>query len=156
MRLVHAITSVDLRLGGTARAALDLVQAMTRREHQVTLLTNDASDVPQSWIGGGNPQSLLDPGLASYLVASRPSAATVEAVRDADVVHIHAMWEPFNARIATLCRKIGTPYVLTPHGMLDDWCMARGAWKKRVYLKLFGRQMLESAAFVHCTARAEL
>ncbi|MFZ9915164.1 MAG: glycosyltransferase, partial [Phycisphaerales bacterium] len=65
-------------------------------------------------------------------------------------------WEPFNARIAALCRKLGTPYVVTPHGMLDDWCMAQGAWKKRVYMRLVGRRMLESAAFVHCTARAEL
>jgi glycosyltransferase involved in cell wall biosynthesis len=156
MRLVHAITSVDLRLGGTARAALDLAGAMAGRGHEVTLLTTDATDVPKGWTGGAQPSSLVDAGLAPRLGAKAAADATMAVLREADAVHIHAMWEPFNARVAALCAKIGTPYIVTPHGMLDDWCMAQGAWKKRVYMRLVGRRMLESAAFVHCTARAEL
>jgi len=156
MRVVHAITSVDLRLGGTSRAALDLASAMAARGCEVTLLTADGTDVPHDWTGSGRPKSVVDRGIAPLLGATAPSKATQEAVRDASVVHIHAMWEPFNARLAKLCRRLGTPYIVTPHGMLDEWCMAQGSLKKRAYLGLIGRRMLESAAFVHCTARAEL
>jgi glycosyltransferase involved in cell wall biosynthesis len=51
---------------------------------------------------------------------------------------------------------MGLPYVLTVHGMLDDWSMAQKPLKKRLYLALAGRRLLEKAAVVHCTARGEL
>ena len=40
-------------------------------------------------------------------------------------------------------------------GMLDDWSMEQGGFKKQLYLKLAGRRLLEGA-YVHCTADAEL
>jgi glycosyltransferase involved in cell wall biosynthesis len=40
--------------------------------------------------------------------------------------------------------------------MLDDWCMAQKSLKKRLYLALGGRRLLERAAAVHCTAGEEL
>lgn len=158
MRLVHAITSVDLRLGGTSRAALDLAGAMAGRGHAVTLLTTNAIDVPAAWTASapGCPSSVVDAALGPRVGGQAPSEAAMSALSGADVVHIHAMWEPFNARVASLCRKLGVPYIVTPHGMLDDWCMAQGAWKKRVYMRVVGRHMLESASAVHCTAAAEL
>lgn len=158
MNIVEAIFSVDLRFGGTSRAALDLAGAMAGRGHRVKLLTANGTDVPSAWTAGaaGCPSSAQEPRIAPVLGAGRPSDATVKLLRDADVVHIHAMWEPYNARLASLCRQVGTPYIITPHGMLDDWCMAQSSWKKRLHMLLVGRRMLESAAIVHCTAAAEL
>ena len=158
MKIVEAIFSVDLRFGGTSRAALDLAGVMAGRGHRVTLLTANGTDVPAAWTAGdaGCPSSALEPAIAPTIGAGRASDETMALLRDADVVHIHAMWELYNARVARLCRKVGTPYIVTPHGMLDDWCMAQSAWKKRVHMALLGRRMLESAAMVHCTAAAEL
>lgn len=158
MNIVEAIFSVDLRFGGTSRAALDLAAVMAGRGHRVTLLTANDTDVPESWRVGaaGCPASVQEPRIAPIIGAGRPSETTMALLRDADVVHVHAMWELYNARVASLCRKIGTPYIVTPHGMLDDWCMAQSAWKKRLHMRLIGRRMLESAALVHCTAAAEL
>ena len=111
MNIVEAIFSVDLRFGGTSRAALDLAGAMAGRGHRVKLLTANGTDVPSAWTAGaaGCPSSAQEPRIAPVLGAGRPSDATVKLLRDADVVHIHAMWEPYNARLASLCRKVGTP-----------------------------------------------
>ncbi len=51
---------------------------------------------------------------------------------------------------------MGVPYVVSLHGMLDDWSMAQGGNKKRAFLSLGGRYMLEHASRVHCTAQAEV
>ena len=40
--------------------------------------------------------------------------------------------------------------------MLDDWSMNQRRLKKKIYLKLFGRRLLDGAACVHCTAESEL
>ena len=63
---------------------------------------------------------------------------------------------PHNTQLAAAARRIGLPYVVSVHGMLDDWCMTQRGLRKRVYMTLFERKTLESAAAVHCTAQAEL
>ncbi len=40
--------------------------------------------------------------------------------------------------------------------MLDDWSIAQGNLKKRLFLSVGGRHFLEHAACVHCTAQAEV
>jgi len=51
---------------------------------------------------------------------------------------------------------MGVPYLLSVHGMLDDWSMSQRSVKKRIYLALAGRRLLNQSAAVHCTADAEL
>jgi glycosyltransferase involved in cell wall biosynthesis len=73
-----------------------------------------------------------------------------------DVMHFHGPWEPSNVQFARVCRFIGKPYVISTHGMLDDWSMAHHRLQKSLHLALLGRPMLHGAHAVHCTARAEL
>ncbi|MCZ6836798.1 MAG: glycosyltransferase, partial [Planctomycetota bacterium] len=75
---------------------------------------------------------------------------------DADVLHLHIFWDPCCVAIANEASQRGLPYVVTSHGMLDDWCMAQSTLKKKLYLATLGRKLLRDAAAVHCTARAEL
>ncbi len=158
MRIVQAITNLDPKLGGTARAAIDLATAMAAQGHKVDVLTSRESELPVGWGQGvdANPRNIMDAGPDALLLSSALGREGVEAIRQADVVHLHAMWEPFNIRVAALCRSLDVPYISTPHGMLDDWCMAQKTWKKRTHLAARGTLMLERAAYVHCTARAEL
>jgi len=72
------------------------------------------------------------------------------------VLQLHGVWERANIQISGMARRVGTPYVVSLRGMLDDWCMAQRGLKKRMYLRLGGRKVLEGAAYVHCTAEGEL
>jgi len=158
MRIVQAVTNIDAKLGGTARAAIDLATAMAARGHSVDVLTSAQSELPEGWgtAANSNPRNTIDAGPAALIFARSLGASGLDTIRHADVVHIHAMWELFNIRIAALCRSLGVPYISTPHGMLDDWSMAQKTWKKHTHLSMRGTPMLERAAYVHCTAKAEL
>ena len=73
-----------------------------------------------------------------------------------DLVHIHSIWL-FHSRLAAAsARKAGVPYVVSPHGMLDDWSMSQKATKKWVYMRLFESRVLRQAAALHCTLPAEV
>jgi glycosyltransferase involved in cell wall biosynthesis len=74
----------------------------------------------------------------------------------ADVLHLHTPWLESNRQFADLAARHGLPYLVSIHGMLDDWSMAQKSLKKRLYLALVGRRFLNRAARVHCTAEAEL
>ena len=73
-----------------------------------------------------------------------------------DVAHLHAAWQPVNISLSGLYASMGVPYVLSIHGMLDDWSMAQSSLKKRIYHRFFLSRILGGARAVHCTAQAEL
>ncbi len=159
MKIVHYLGRMRLEDGGVVRAVLDLCAVLAARDHDVTLLTLDATDVPQQWIAGGDGR----PGVVTLQPHAGPwpglrRGAVVEArqcIATADAVHLHVPWDPVCRRLSQLALAAGVQYVVGLHGMLDDWCMGRKAFKKRLYLALGGRRFLERAAAVHCTAQAE-
>ena len=68
------------------------------------------------------------------------------------IVHIHGMWSPLLWRSANLARNFRVPYAITPHGMLDPWCLRQKSLKKRVALAVGWRRILDARCF---PARAE-
>jgi len=180
VRIVQYLKWMRLRDGGVVRAVLDLSAALAARGHQVTLLTADDGDVPPAWkvADGARPAGVpacialtlrdrlaeLRGGSAAaserdtvtQLLDRRSMALAGSLVTGADAVHVHGPWASSNIQVAALARRAGAPVVVSPHGMLDDWCMAQGAFKKRLHLRLLGRRMLAGAGAIHCTAAAEL
>lgn len=162
MRIVHYMSRLRLADGGVVRAVIDLAAALASRGHHVTVLTWDASDAPREWIAsdGGAPHvvSLSPPdGWAGFYRRRSPALAQAEAaVRSADALHLHTPWDRVNLQLAEIARRHDIRTIISIHGMLDDWSMAQKSLKKRLFLALGARRMLEQADAVHCTAQAEL
>ena len=159
MKIVQYMSRIQLEEGGVVRAVLDLCGALAHRGHELTLLTGDCSDVPQTWLSGGDglPRAHT-PQMRSGLLPRLTQQATVDArriIQEADVLHLHVPWDPICVQLGRIARQAGVPYVVGIHGMLDDWSMQQKALKKRLYLAVKGRRFLEQAAAVHCTAQAE-
>ncbi len=153
MKILHYKPTIRLEEGGVVRAVLDLCTEMANAGHEVTLATGDATDAPAAWKEGepGYPTLLHTPPRGS----PAKSAELLRAIADADVVHLHAVWQPDNLALARACHRAGTPYVVSIHGMLDDWTIAQKHAKKRLFLALGGSRFLARAAVVHATAEAE-
>lgn len=162
MKIVHYLSEVRLAHGGVVRAVLDLCAALAKAGHDVRLLTFDSTDVPKGWKEGGPliPRATtLDWPIRSKALRRFNKTDLLRAegvIAGAQVLHLHVPWESTNLQLASIALTRGVPYVLSIHGMLDDWTIAQGrAWLKRLYLAYRGRRLLESAAVVHCTAQAE-
>lgn len=160
MRIVHVMRYMLLEHGGVVRAVLDICAVLAKAGHDVELLCIDDKDVPEPWKRGepGFPKArkMPKPALPGAMFSPAQNRQVAEIIKGADAVHLHAAWHISNMQIAEMCRRLNVPYVLSIHGMLDDWCMTQRGPKKRLFLALGARRMLERAAFVHCTAQAEL
>lgn len=156
MRIVHYLQEIDFAKGGVVRAVLDLATGAHSRGHDVTIVTWNATDAPPEWKDDG-PKivEIARPAAPLGLFNNAQLGEIDQFVRAADVLHLHAVWTNANNQWAKLARKAGVPYVVSIHGMLDDWCMAQKPTKKRVYLKLAGNATLGGAALVHSTAQGE-
>lgn len=157
MQIVHSIQRLRFEDGGPVRAVIDLAEALAQRGHQVSVLTHDAGDAPPEW--SNNPDLpkvhlLPSPNFGPLLTPSQLTHIK-PLLKQADLVHLHGIWVPAIAQIGRACRALSKPYVISIRGMLDDWCMAQSAAKKKMYLALGGRALLNGAARIHLTAQAE-
>lgn len=85
----------------------------------------------------------------------RGESATKEEIGAADLVHFHGLWEVTHRRLRALCREVGTPFLVSPHGMLEPWALRHRGWKKWPYFHLLERPSLSSAAGLLATSPLE-
>ncbi len=158
MRVSHVIPSLDPATGGPPVVAARLAAAQSAAGCQVNLVSYRFPDAQ------ANVEADLGtiPGIASVRLDFLPPLTRKERflaldarkrleplVGNADVIHLHGVWDPLIYAAASEAQKLGIDYVLTPHGMLDPWAISQKGWKKRLALILGYRKMLNRAAFLH-------
>lgn len=158
MKIVQYMLGFRNADGGVVRALIDLCNMLAARGHEVRVLTTDASDAPKDWDGRDGRPSLRTLGfhrIGEGVLTRRAKGVVRTAFLGADVIHLHVPWDMICLQMARIARRMRLPYVVTVHGMLDDWTMQGGSLKKRLYLALGGRAFLERAAAVQAAARIE-
>ena len=72
-----------------------------------------------------------------------------------DLLHLHGIWMyPSRAGLAW-ARRTGRPYLISPHGMLDPWIVARGRWKKALARIGYERAGWAASTRLHALTEAE-
>lgn len=137
------------RDGGPPAVVAGSAIALQARGQQVTVLTTllpgDEDDVRRTWkpmIDSGAQLRFSAPvGLKHMLGLERVDPAIARAIGAADVVHVHGFWTPALITAAKLARRVGIPYFISTHGLLDRRAMtsSKAKWvKKQAALRIFG------------------
>jgi glycosyltransferase involved in cell wall biosynthesis len=158
MRILSVVTLVtpDGAYGGPVRVAVNQARALRELGHEVTLAaaTRGFAEPPAELDGvparlfaartvlpGTGFAGLSSPGLLRWLRT---------AVRQADVVHVHAARDLVTLPAAAIARRFGVPYFLQTHGMIDPSANPLA----RPLDAVWTRPLLRSAAGVfHLTGR---
>ncbi|HEV7715601.1 MAG TPA: glycosyltransferase [Steroidobacteraceae bacterium] len=164
VRIVHFIECMNPDHGGPPAIVARLAAAQARLDHDVTLLTtfdppeaaaaiervfghvDHFGSVRQRCVNARSIPSRFGPG------AYRAMAATLD---QADVVHIHAIWDPLLKRGMQHCHRAGIPLCVTPHGLLTRYSMSLRTWKKRLALAAGWNSALNGANLLHCLTEGE-
>ncbi len=151
------------RYGGGVVSIAFLCQALSVLGHRVTVFTTNL-DGPRRLSRVMEPPAGLEAVEIRYFPGSGPhrlgfSCALAQALApacvQADVVHVHGVYHFTTAATALVCRRLGVPYVVSPHGVLDPACVSLGWHPKRAYLALLGWRDLRGASSVHFSSDAE-
>ena len=115
--------------------------------------TLDPSDPVASAAWGPQVQAFGAKGPQSIHYA--PDLAPAMAQLDPGLVDVQGLWT--YPSLANLChaRRRGTPYLVTPRGMLDPWARRNSAWKKHLAAALFETAHLKGARALRATAEME-
>lgn len=163
MRIIHAINTLQRADGGPPVVAAALAIAQARLGHEVHLVTYaggvdnaDGRGVLHDMPGAELIHlHVVRRGRLERLRASRIMAAMRPLMPGAAAVHIHGVWVQIALGAAAVSRKAGVPYVVLPHGALNDWTLAEKSLKKKLALALSFRSLLARAAWIHTTSQYE-
>ena len=72
-----------------------------------------------------------------------------------DIIHIHGLWRSPN-RLASFFLKNKKPYIITPHGMLDNWALKNSYLKKKLALFLWEKRALNNASCIQALCENEI
>lgn len=78
-----------------------------------------------------------------------------EVFAQADVVHLHGLWQAHSWVGGSLARQTKRPYVVSAHGMLDEWAFRHRGWKKKLYSAAVERANLRGAACLRALTETE-
>jgi len=151
--------------GGPVRCLSDTCAALAEAGAQVTVFTTDANGHTRLTVPLGRPVYVDGVAVHYFPLAlnglscfcSPPLAAALRArVAEFDLVAVACLWGHALPAAAVACTSFKVPYVVSVHGQLFPWALAKGRTKKRLYLKLIGRRCLDRAAAIHCTDPVEV
>ena len=163
MRILHVIASLAPRYGGPSAVAPEMARVLTARGHHVEILTTDVDgrqrlQVPMArqveWRGAATTFFRVH-WPRPYAASTGLAAALRRRVREFDVVHVHSLYLFHTQAAGHYCRRLSTPYILRPHGVLDPYHRARHRWRKAVYTTLLERRSIAGAAGLHFTSTME-
>jgi glycosyltransferase involved in cell wall biosynthesis len=158
--------------GGPPVKVRALAEGLAQRGHAVTVLTADwgldrrlherpegngaeASPFGRRWKVNGVTAEYLGNWLHYRRLSWNPALGRYLAARlkDFDVAHIFGLYDFFGPRVAEECGKRGIPYVVEPIGMYVP--IVRNITPKRMYHRIWGREMLSAASAIVATAEQE-
>ena len=143
MRIGQAVRDLDRQSGGPSRSVPALCVALSRA---------DAIEHVQLWFQGSDDTIQL-PEMAG--LACRDTRVSPFATAGLHCLHLQGLWTPALHRIASQARRVDLPYVISPRGMLSEWCLTHKRWKKRLAYWLYQGKDLKRASAIHVTSGQE-
>ncbi len=157
MRVLHVIDSLRLAKGGTSFAVREMTYWMTRLGLDTSIVCCAADETTNTGAPKDSSEVAVHelPRDGSKLLLGDPPESLRALIANADIVHIHGVWDPILVSAGKAARSAGKPLICTPHGMLAPWPMARHRLRKWPYYQLFTRKLVESANALHFITQAE-
>lgn len=141
MKILHVISALG-RAAGTSVFCVDLCDHLQQADMQCGIAV----------ISKGSNDYASRQSVPVFEIGSRPQDLPFAP----DLLHIHALWDPFLHRVASLARQKEIPLVWSPHGMLTPWALRHKRIKKALALVLYQYRDLKLAAMLHATADSEV
>lgn len=157
MHAVHVIPSLEPETGGPAQSVPALCRALRGNDIEISLCTfrrpgGIAVELPNQDFSLRH----FEPLWGSRQLPTREFYKTFRhCLRDADIVHLHSLWNPCISTAAFACRQEQIPYVISPRGMLQQTSLRRRAAIKRMYRQVCERRTIAGAAALHFLSDTE-
>jgi glycosyltransferase involved in cell wall biosynthesis len=163
MKIIHIGWYRSDPVGGVGKTILEQTRALAEAGADIEIWHIGADcTVPQAEdVGEKYPVWKLPAETGSIERFLRLSDVTELWIRargnEIAVIHLHSVFTIYNCHVASLARKLGIPYVITPNGGWND-VVLQGHRKmvKMLWIYLYERRMWNKAAFIQGVSLEEI
>lgn len=159
MKILHVYHIYPALFGGVSRVVYDLTKELSRRGHEVAVLTTDAyltghvENYNSNEVEVYRINVVFKRLLSHNLVIPKANFSCIkEKVRSYDCVHFHGYRNLHNLMVYKGIKELGTPYILQAHGALPR---TDRQILKYLYDIFFGYPMLKNSSKVIALNKAE-
>ena len=157
LSILHLIRTLDPAMGGPIEFLKLICESHLLRGIQVKILTLDSPD--EMWLGNAPvPATGCGPGLGVYGYHRRLKERLLAEMGSFDLMMVHGLWQYHGVCALAVAKKIGKPFYVFPHGMLDPWFKRKFPikhYKKQVYWLFIEQSILRHAKAVLFTSNYE-
>jgi glycosyltransferase involved in cell wall biosynthesis len=164
MKVLHVVPGMGSVYGGPSISIFNLASALAQQGIQVDIVTTNANGKStiaaptKTWIVHQDCHIQYFPCwyLKDYKISPQLSKWLWHHVRDYDVVNTHAVFSASLIPAYRSCQYYRVPYIIHPHGMLENWALQYKRWKKQPYYKLVEETALKRSYAVRVLAQSEV
>jgi len=150
MKILHVTSSISPEGGGVATAVAGITSTLVDKSVECTVFSTVGARV------GTNPYRLE--GVETHLFQTsqldrfwrghsfKLKSSLGQIISSYDLIHIHELWTYPGLAAYQVAKSTNKPYVVTPHGFLDPKRLSHKSFKKRPYMKLIERNILNQAS----------
>ena len=151
LNIVHYSPDLLAEETGPANSAREWCEALARQGMNVTAVVDERLMLLRAPVGVPcRPVSHRFGGRLAVPVRLR------DHLVDADILVVHGGWTLQNITACRDAATVGIPYVITTHGVYNDWVIARRRAPKWVWNLLLERHHLQRAIAIHLFFPEEL
>lgn len=149
--------------GGPVASIADLLEALVCLGVQVKVATTNANGRTTLSVPTVSPQDVGGVAVSYYPIGKTfgfyhvpaQNAAVRNLIPEQDLVVAGSFWSTANLAVGHAARLAGVPYIIPLHGQLNPWALRHRGSKKRLFLALAGRRLIDRAAALYCTDPSE-
>ncbi len=156
LQLVHIVRDLDTASGGPSRSVCSLAETQSQISGiEVTVLYQDRGNsiVP---LQKNKVEYKAVPAWKFLFAKTYSKLIWSDAFPTNECVfHLHGLWSPTLHFAARFAFNNGIPYIISPRGMLSEWCLAYKSSKKKLGLILYQKSDFYRAEYLLATSEAE-
>ncbi len=154
MKVLHTISGMGVKCGGTSTCTYELVKGLIEQKVDAGILSfmpaaNDrliGNDIPIHTIPiPNNTRVLYSKAYKKFLIDTQYQ-----------VFHTNGLWQYPEYITSKVARKRDIPYLISPHGMLYPQAIRKSAFLKKTVFGMFLKNDLNKATAVHATCMEEM
>lgn len=159
MKVLHAISGIRRSQGGPTFALEGLARAQKSIGMDVrvvaTYIVDEGREAAKHFHDIGVDCQVYGPAHGKFSRLAGLNRIMAGHIAEADVVHIHAMWEEIQHVAAVEARRAGKPYVWRACNAISAPIMRKSYWFKRGVLAWRLKRDLNHASAMHYTTHTE-
>lgn len=160
MKVLHVVHSLIPEAGGNAKVVAELTENLAKRGITTSIFTTIMEKDEQENLfqpkGVGlfvSQQSFLARGWPYYSPELKKNI--MKEMSKFDIIHIHDIWHYPCYAAYRIAKRADKPYIITTQGTLEPWALKYKGLRKRIYMSLVQKRILQEAASIHALTDEE-